>query len=172
MVMEPVRMAQPHQYLKSRCTQSSLMNDAGTVSSNCPYTLYSSYNTRVSTRMQASSALLGAFEKWRKGTISFVKSVRSHGTRLPPDRFSWNLIFEDFSKICRENSSFIKIGHEKRALCMKTNMRFFLSCLAHFLLWEMFQTQVVEKIKTHILCSVTFFLRKSCRLWENVEKIL
>jgi len=33
----------------------------------------------------------------------------------------------------------------------------------------MFQTKVVEKIKTHILCSVTFF-RKSCRLWEYVEK--
>jgi len=33
----------------------------------------------------------------------------------------------------------------------------------------MFQTKVVEKIKTHILCSVTVF-RKSCRLWDNVEK--
>ena len=27
--------------------------------------------------------------------------------------------------------------------------------------WEMFQTKVVEKIKTHIVCSVTFF-RKPC----------
>jgi len=35
----------------------------------------------------------------------------------------------------------------------------------------MFQTKVVDKIKTHILCSITyFFFRKSCRLWENVEK--
>jgi len=33
----------------------------------------------------------------------------------------------------------------------------------------MFQTKVVEKIKTHISCSVTFFL-KSYRLWDNVEK--
>ena len=33
----------------------------------------------------------------------------------------------------------------------------------------MFRTKVVEKIKTHILCSVTFF-RKSYRLWDNVEK--
>jgi len=33
----------------------------------------------------------------------------------------------------------------------------------------MFQTKVVGKIKTHILCSVTFF-RKSCRLRDNVEK--
>jgi len=34
----------------------------------------------------------------------------------------------------------------------------------------MFQTQVVEKLEIHILCSVTFFPRKSCRLWDNVEK--
>jgi hypothetical protein len=34
----------------------------------------------------------------------------------------------------------------------------------------MFQKKVVEKIKTHILCSVTFFFRKSRRLRDNVEK--
>jgi len=33
----------------------------------------------------------------------------------------------------------------------------------------MFQTKVVEKIKTHILCSVTYF-GKSCHSWDNVEK--
>jgi len=33
---------------------------------------------------------------------------------------------------------------------------------------EMFQTKVVEKIKTHILCSVNVFL-KSRRLRDNVE---
>jgi hypothetical protein len=32
----------------------------------------------------------------------------------------------------------------------------------------MFQANFVEKIKTHILCSVTFFL--SYRLLDNVEK--
>jgi hypothetical protein len=35
---------------------------------------------------------------------------------------------------------------------------------------EMFQTNVVGKIKTHILRSVTFFFSKSRRLWDNVEK--
>ena len=53
---------------------------------------------------------------------------------------------------------------------MKTNMHFW-SYFAQFLEWEMFPTDVVEEIKTHIMCSVTFF-RKSCRLWYNVEKIL
>jgi len=33
----------------------------------------------------------------------------------------------------------------------------------------MFQTKVVEKLKTHILCSVISF-RKSCHIWDNVEK--
>ena len=51
-------------------------------------------------------------------------------------------------------------------------IRIFLSYLAHFFSeWEMFQKKVVEKIKTHILCPVTFFSpRKWCLLWENVEK--
>ena len=39
-----------------------------------------------------------------------------------------------------------------------------------FLQREIFQTKFVEKTKTHISFSVTF-LRKSCRLWDNVEKI-
>jgi len=40
---------------------------------------------------------------------------------------------------------------------MKTNIHF-LSYLGQlFLEWEMFQAEVVEKIETHILCSVTFF---------------
>jgi len=33
----------------------------------------------------------------------------------------------------------------------------------------MFQKKAVETIKTHILCSITIFL-KSRRLWEQVEK--
>ena len=52
---------------------------------------------------------------------------------------------------------------------MKTNIRF-LSYLAQFILeWKMFQTKDVGKIKTRILCLITFSW-KSCRLWDNVEK--
>ena len=52
---------------------------------------------------------------------------------------------------------------------MKTKVNF-LSYLAQFFLeWEMFQTKVVEKIKTFICFSITYF-RKSCHLWDNVEK--
>ena len=56
--------------------------------------------------------MLGAYEKWRKATISFM-SVRLHGTpRLPLDELSLYLISEDTSKICRENSTLIKIRQE------------------------------------------------------------
>ena len=42
-------------------------------------------------------------------------------------------------------------------LHMKPDVRFS-SYLVHFLLeWEMFQTKLVHKIKTHILCSIIFF---------------
>jgi len=59
--------------------------------------------------------LLVEFAKWREVTINFAVSVfrpplRPHGTtRLQLDGFSLNLIFQYFSKICRENQSFIKI---------------------------------------------------------------
>jgi hypothetical protein len=40
----------------------------------------------------------------------------------PLDEISWHLIFEDFfSKICRENSRFLKVRQEQRVLHMKTN---------------------------------------------------
>jgi len=34
---------------------------------------------------------------------------------------------------------------------------------------QIFQTKLVEKIKTYILCTITVF-RKSCPLWDKVEK--
>ena len=59
---------------------------------------------------------LGAIAKLWKATtkLRHVRLyVRPHGTtRLPLDEFSWNLIFEYFSKIYWENSSFIKIWQQ------------------------------------------------------------
>jgi len=52
---------------------------------------------------------------------------------------------------------------------MKTDIHWWQYLAEFFLEWEIFQIKFVEKAKTHILCSVTFF-RKSCRLWDNVEK--
>jgi hypothetical protein len=52
---------------------------------------------------------------------------------------------------------------------MKTNI-YFRSYLAQFFLeWKIFQREVVEKLETHSLCSMTLF-QKSCRLGDHVEK--
>ena len=67
----------------------------------------------INTMCGRNVEFLGAFAELRKESISFVLSVRPHGTtRLPLDGFSRNLIFDDCSKICGENSSFIKILQE------------------------------------------------------------
>jgi hypothetical protein len=60
---------------------------------------------------------LGAFAKLRKVTISFVVSGRficlsAMFTRFPQNGFLWQLVFEYFLKIRRENSSFFKIHQE------------------------------------------------------------
>jgi len=49
----------------------------------------------------------------KDAAISFVMSVRPYGiTRLPLDRIIWNLMFDNFSKICLEISSFLKIWQD------------------------------------------------------------
>ena len=54
---------------------------------------------------------------------------------------------------------------------MKTNTHFSSHLVQFYTEWEMFQTKAVDKIKTHILCSVILRIRSS-RLWDNVENIL
>jgi hypothetical protein len=64
----------------------------------------------------------------------------------------------------------VSLKYEKNNGYFYIKMISYLRHLAEFFLeWEMFQIKVVEKIKTHISCSVTSS-RKSCRLWDNVEK--
>jgi len=65
---------------------------------NCRGTVYRTLFTPVSQNCE------------KRPIASSCLSVRPHGTsRLPLDGFLRNLIFEDFSKICKENSSVIKI---------------------------------------------------------------
>ena len=62
-----------------------------------------------------------------------------------------------FQKYFEKIQVLLKSDKNEGLLHMKTNIQF-LSYLSHFFLeWEMFQTKVLEKIKTHILYSVTFF---------------
>ena len=68
---------------------------------------------------------LGAFAKLRRETLSYM-SVSPHGTtRLP--LYGFYFISEDFSKICWENSSFIKIWLGKCVLKMKAYIFVFLA---------------------------------------------
>ena len=57
---------------------------------------------------------LDAFAKLRKTTVSFVVPAwpsvcHQETTRIPLDGFSWHLTLENFSKICWNNSGFIKM---------------------------------------------------------------
>jgi hypothetical protein len=98
-------------------------------------------------------------------------SVRPHETiRLPLDEFSWNLVFEDFSKnLWRKFKVSLKSDKNKGLLYVKSKIHFWSYLVHSFLEWEIFQTKFAEKIKTHILLSAVFF-RKSYSLWANVEK--
>ena len=73
------------------------------------------------------SSLFRCFRKTAKHVYSFSSclsvcpSVLPYlTTRLPMDGFSWNLIFENLTKICWEYWSLIKIWLEKRELYIKT----------------------------------------------------
>ena len=123
-------------------------------------------------------SFLGTLVKVRKVTIGFVVSVcpcirpsvrPCWTTRLLLVGFSWNLLLEHFSKICRLNSSLIKTG-QKWILYMNTSMHYWSHLAQFFLEWKMFRTKVVEKIKTHTLCSITFFFRRSWFSWDSMEK--
>jgi hypothetical protein len=123
----------------------------------------------------------GAFAKLRRANISFVisvcpsagMSVRPHRTTwLPLDGLSWKLLFDYFSKFCRENLSLMKIWHEWPVLYVKTNIHVWSHVAQFFLEWEMFQKIIYKKSKPYFMFDKLFFFLKSCRLWDNVEKIL
>ena len=111
------------------------------------------------------------FGRLRKiAELPVCMSVRPHGTtRLPLKGFSLNFLLNVLRKSVEKNSIFVKIWQEYRVCYMKTDLRFWSYLAQFFLVWEMFQTNAVEKFKTHILCSVTLF-KKSCFFWGNEEK--
>ena len=123
---------------------------------------------------------LGAFAKLRKPTISVVisvlPSVRPHGTtRLPLDGFPWNLILEHFSKICRENSSFIKNQQEWRALYMKTNIYVVIISLTFLLRMRNVsgkRRENQENQNTYFLFSNFFFFFENRAVYEKTWKNL
>ena len=74
--------------------------------------------------------------------LSARKSARTRGTtRFPLDGFSWKLIFEYFSKIYGENSSFVKIwqNFNEFLFYMETNIHFWAYLVQFFFWWEIRQ---------------------------------
>jgi hypothetical protein len=67
--------------------------------------------------------------------------------------------------LCRENLiSVTGILHEDQYLFINISLSQF------FLEWEMFQTKVVEKIKTYILILITFF--ENCVVYVVMRKTI
>jgi len=91
--------------------------------------------------------LLGAFAKLQKAS-SYVSAFCPHGTtRLTLNGFSLNVIFEHFPKYVENIQDLLKLDNNNECFIWRP---------IHILEWEIFQTKVAEKIKTHILCSVFF----------------
>jgi len=103
--------------------------------------------------------------------MSICPFVRPYGTtRLPLKGFSWNMILVYFSKICQWKFNFHWNLKRITDTLHEVEYTFLIS---RSVLLKMFRTKVVEKIKTHVLCSIIFFSpRKSCRLWEMWKNIV
>ena len=93
-----------------------------------------------------ADSFLGAFAKLWKATISFVMSVclTAWNNSAPT---GWIFLKSDFF-FKNPFRRFLSLKYGKNNACF---------------------TEQVQKIKTYILWSI-FFSRKSCRLWDNVEK--
>jgi len=114
---------------------------------------------------------LRAFAELRKATLSFVMSVRpsAWNNSTPTGRavlkFDIWAFFENMSRKFKFHSNRTRIT----VLHVKTNVHFWSYRVHFFLEWEMFWTTIVEKIKIHFLCSITFFeIYAVCEvMWKN-----
>ena len=115
-------------------------------------------------------SFLDTFAALRKATISFVMSVRPHWTtRLPLDGFHevWYLMI--FRKYVEKIQ--VSLKSEKNNVYFTwrpIHILYRISLISSYN--EMFQTKAVEKIKTHILCSLTFLFFENRAVYEIVWK--
>jgi len=121
-------------------------------------------------RQRDSHLSLGMFAKLQKATVSFILSVCQYGTdRLPLDIFSWNIIFEDFSKICFENSSLIKNLTGMTGTLHEDVDTFMISQWILHRMINASSRSCKENQNIHFMFSNPP-LWKLCHLWDNVEK--
>ena len=114
---------------------------------------------------------LGAFAKFRKVTVSFVMSVRlsawAPGLQLHDFNAIWCLSI--FLKSVEKLQDSLKKDKNKGHFTWRPINIFDPISLIYSWNEKYFWTKVVEKTKTDLSYSITF-LRKSCPLWDNVEK--
>ena len=117
-----------------------------------------------------TNKFLGAFAKFRKATVSFELSVWPHGTtRLRLDGFYFKKVtFEYFSKICPENSSFVRSNKNT----LHEDQYIFLIVIGSVLLRmrNFSDKRCRENQNTHFTFSILFF-RKSYLFRKFVQKI-
>jgi len=112
---------------------------------------------------------LGAFlENYEKRLLaSSCLSVRSHGKSRPPlVSFPWNMMFKDFSQICRENTIFIKIWPEYLLLYIKTSTCLWKYLTDFFLEWE----KDCRENQNQYCIFNKFFPPNLWFLWDSVVK--
>ena len=79
-------------------------------------------------------------------------SVRPHGTtRLPLDRFSWNIVCYYFSKTSQDNSSFIKIWQKYGYFTWRPDHVHLWRCLALFVFGMRSVSEKNRENKTHFV---------------------
>jgi hypothetical protein len=104
--------------------------------------------------------------------ISVRLSVSPHGTTRFPlggggdfyEIWYWSIFWKFFKNILLPLKS---VKNNVRVLCMKTNLHFWSYLAQFFLQWDVFQTKITEKIKTHILNN---FLSESRTVYEIMWK--
>jgi hypothetical protein len=128
---------------------------------------------------------LGAFAGMRNANISFNVYVclltrppvcaPTPGTaRLLLHGFLWNFVrgyFSVFKKYEEKIQVSSKSDKNNGYFTWRRNAYLIISCSVLIKIRNI-SGKSLEKIKTHILCSITFFFLKSFLLWDNLEQIL
>ena len=114
--------------------------------------------------------LLRAFAKWRKATITFVVSVRTKQLGSQWTVFHENLIFQYFLNPLRKLQFHQSLTRITGTL-LEDRYTFLIISRSIICRMGMFETMFIEKLKTQLLFSMTFFPQNGaiCEImWRNI----
>jgi len=96
-------------------------------------------------------------------------SAHFHGpSPLPLDGFSWNFIFECFSKICREYSSFITTRRQSPVLCMNPNIHIWSYVTQFNFRIRNYSDKCCRRNQNTYSCLFFFFSKIVLVIWKNI----